>query len=239
MTETVPTAPAPPSRKKLLVGTAAAIGVAAIALVVFVLPAEYGIDPTGAGAALGLTQLAGQDGKENIYLKRGQARTNVLFPLEASGEQDRVVVNDLFAEKGVTLPANAQLKPDRFQIELLPYEGIELKYVLDKGAPMWFSWYANGPVNVDMHSHPFDGGAEATESFVIADLRNQSAVYVAPFSGIHGWYWQNRTMQPVKLTLDAVGLMTGSKIFDQGGEHDRPLSPPSAEGAAAGPASGA
>ena len=228
MTETDPTAPAAPSRKKLLLGTGAAVAIAAVGLVVFVLPAEYGIDPTGAGAALGLTQLS-EGGTENIYLKRGQARTNVLFPLEASGEQQRVVVNDLFAEKGVTLPANAQLKPDRFQIELLPYEGIELKYVLEKGAPMWFSWYADGPVNVDMHSHPFDGGTEATESFVIADLRNQSAIYVAPFNGIHGWYWQNRTMQPVKLTLDAVGLMTGSKIFDPAGEHDRPLSPPSAE----------
>ena len=238
MTETDPTAPAPPSRKKLLLGTGAAVAIAAVGLVVFVLPAEYGIDPTGAGAALGLTQLS-EGGTENIYLKRGQARTNVLFPLEASGEQDRIVLNDLFAEKGVTLPAGAQLQSDRFQIELLPYEGIELKYVLDTGAPMWFSWYADGPVNVDMHSHPFAGGTEATESFVIADLRNQSAVYVAPFKGIHGWYWQNRTMQPVKLTLDAVGLMTGSKIFDQGGEHDRPLSPPPVAGAAQGSAPGA
>ena len=120
-------------------------------------------------------------------------------------------------------------KLDRFQIELLPYEGIELKYVLDQGAPMYFSWGATGPLNVDMHSHPFDGGTEATESFVIDDLQTQSAVYVAPFSGIHGWYWQNRTMQPVKLSLDASGLMTGSKIFDPAGEHDRPLAPPSTE----------
>jgi hypothetical protein len=235
MTETAPTAPISPSRKKLLLGTGGAIAIAAVGLVVFVLPAEYGIDPTGAGAALGLTQLS-DGGEENIYLKRGQARSNVLFPLETAPDQSRVVVNDIFAEKGVTLPAGAQLASDRFQIELLPYEGIELKYVLDEGAPMWFWWYADGPVNVDMHSHPFAGGTEATESFVIADLRNQSAVYVAPFNGIHGWYWQNRTMQPVKLTLDAVGLMSGSKIFDPAGEHDRPLSPPSAEGVAQDPA---
>jgi hypothetical protein len=237
MTETAPTTPAAPSRKKLLLGTGAALAVAAVGLVVFVLPAEYGIDPTGAGAALGLTQLAGPE--ENIYLKRGQARTNVLFPLETDPAPRRLVVEEVFAEKGVTLPAGAQLNADRFEIELLPYEGIELKYVLDKGAPMWFSWYADGPVNVDMHSHPFDGGTEATESFVIADLPSQTAVYVAPFNGIHGWYWQNRTMQPVKLTLDAVGLMSGSKIFDPAGEHDRPLSPPPAAGAAEAPATGA
>ena len=235
MTETDPTSPAPPSRKKLLVGTGAAVAIAAVGLVVFVLPAEYGIDPTGAGAALGLTQLS-EGGKENIYLKRGQARTNVLFPLDAAATPDEGTLRKLLAEKGAAFPAEAKAQSDRFQIELLPYEGIELKYVLDQGAPMVFSWHATAPVNVDMHSHPFDGGTEATESFVIADLPTQTAVYVAPFNGIHGWYWQNRTMQPVTLTLDATGAMSGSKIFDPAGEHDRPLSPPTATAEPAAPA---
>jgi hypothetical protein len=236
MTEITETAPAP-SRKKLLVGTAAAIGIAAVGLVVFVLPAEYGIDPTGAGKALGLTKLS-DGGKENIYLERGQARTNVLFPLEAAAMPDEATLRQLLADKGVAFPAEAKVQSDRFQIELLPYEGIELKYVLDKAAPMVFSWRATAPVNVDMHSHPFDGGTEATESFVIDDLPTQTAVYVAPFNGIHGWYWQNRTMQPITLTLDATGAMTGSKIFDPAGEHDRPLAPPTAtaEPAATAPA---
>jgi len=226
MTETVPTAPPTPSRKKLLIGSAAAIGIAAVGLVVFVLPAEYGIDPTGAGKALGLTQLS--EAEENIYLKRGQARTNVLFPLDAAPDLSLSAARDTIASKGVEMAAATQLQSDHFQIELAPYEGIELKYVLDEGAPMLFSWRATGPVNVDMHSHPFDGGTEATESFVIADLANQSAVYVAPFTGIHGWYWQNRTMQPVTVTLDTTGAMGGSKIFDPAGEHDRPLAPPTA-----------
>jgi hypothetical protein len=46
-------------------------------------------------------------------------------------------------------------------------------------------------------------------------------------------------MQPVTLTLDTTGAMSGSKIFDPAGEHDRPLAPPPAEDAAAAPASGA
>jgi hypothetical protein len=231
MTETAATTPAPPSRKRLLIGAAVALAVAAVGLVVFVLPAEYGIDPTGAGKALGLTQLS-EGGRENIYLKRGQARTNVLFPLDAASQKDEVAVRDLFAAKGVALPPGAQMQSDRFEFELLPYEGIEFKYVLDKGAPMLFSWHATAPVNVDMHSHPFDGGTAATESFVIADMPTQTAIYVAPFNGIHGWFWQNRTMNPVKLTLDASGAFTASKIFDQSGEHDRPLAPPPAGDAA-------
>jgi hypothetical protein len=226
---------APPPRKNLLLGVAGAAVVAAVALVAFILPAEYGIDPTGIGKALGVTKLS--EAPENIYLKRGQARKNVLFPIDADLQQGRIAVRDMFVEKGVVWPANAEMRSDRFQFELLPYEGIELKYVLDKGAPMLFSWQATAPVNVDMHSHPFAGGTEATESFVIDDLQTQTAVYAAPFTGIHGWYWQNRTLEPVKLTLDASGAFTGSKIFDQSGEHDRPLSPPPAadEAAAAAP----
>jgi len=237
---TDPNAPLPPapSRKKLLIGSVTALAVAGIAVVGFVLPAEYGIDPLGIGKALGLTQLSGGGAKENIYLKRGQARTNVLFPLDAAATLDEETLRKLLADKGVAFPAEAKAQSDRFQIELLPYEGIELKYVLDQGAPMVFSWHATAPVNVDMHSHPFDGGTEATESFVIDDFRTQTAAYVAPFNGIHGWYWQNRTMEPITLTLDATGAMTGSKIFDPAGEHDRPLSPPTAttEPAASAPA---
>jgi hypothetical protein len=231
MTDTVPPSSPAPSRKKLLVGSAAALAVAAVALVVFVLPAEYGIDPTGAGAALGLNKLSGEE--ENIYLERGRARTDVLFPVEAGPELSPAGVRDLFAKKGVAFPAGAQLNSDRFTFELLPYEGIELKYVLDKRAPRFFSWHATAPVNFDMHAHPFEGGVDLTESYAITDASTQAAVYVAPFTGIHGWYWQNRTLGNVTLTLDATGAFTASKIFDQAGEHDRPLAPPSASAAPA------
>lgn len=43
--------------RSLAVATAVALGLALLVLVLFVLPAEYGIDPTGAGAATGVTRL--------------------------------------------------------------------------------------------------------------------------------------------------------------------------------------
>jgi hypothetical protein len=221
-----PTA-APPSRKNLLIGSLVAVVVAAVALVVFILPAEYGIDPTGVGKALGLDQLSGGGEEENIYLKRGQARTNVLFTLPSTTEPSEATLQQALSDNGQTLPSGAEIKSDRFTVELLPYEGIELKYELAQGAPMVFSWRTTAPVNVDMHSHPFQGGVDLTESYVIADLQSQSALYVAPFTGIHGWYWQNRTLENVTVTLDATGAFTTSKIFDPAGEHDRPLAPPS------------
>ena len=46
-----------PSSAQLLRSTLIAAGVAAALLVTVVLPAEYNIDPTGAGRALGLTEM--------------------------------------------------------------------------------------------------------------------------------------------------------------------------------------
>jgi hypothetical protein len=48
----------PHSRRRIVTATVAAFAVAAVALVAFVLPAEYGVDPLGTGAAMGLLALA-------------------------------------------------------------------------------------------------------------------------------------------------------------------------------------
>jgi hypothetical protein len=47
----------PASPRKLLRSTLIALAVAIFLLVTVVLPAEYGIDPTGAGRVLGLTRM--------------------------------------------------------------------------------------------------------------------------------------------------------------------------------------
>lgn len=56
-------APPPPATKRLALATLGALLVAALALVLVVLPAEYGVDPTGFGAAVGLTVLDGAAGE--------------------------------------------------------------------------------------------------------------------------------------------------------------------------------
>ena len=56
MTTPPPDALAPTSRQ-LIRSTILAVAVAALLLVTCVLPAEYGVDPTGVGRLLGLTQM--------------------------------------------------------------------------------------------------------------------------------------------------------------------------------------
>ena len=195
---------ASPSRKKAVIGGVAALAIAAAVVVVFVLPAEYGKDPTGLGTALGLNKRA-EPGKNEEQL-RGEKRKGVLAALDGP----------------------IQAADDRYVLELGPFESGEFKYTLKEGDKMRFSWEATGPVDYDMHSHPFDGGTELTESYAVTKGPSQSGIYTAQFTGIHGWYWQNRSTDNVTVTLDAAGPMSASTVFNQVGEADRPLEPPEA-----------
>jgi hypothetical protein len=213
---------APPSGRQVATGSAVAIAVAAVAMVFFILPAELGIDLTGFGKKTGLTGLAQGGGSTNIYLERGLKRKNVLFPLSAA-KPDEATLRATLAANGIAIPADAKFVSDHWEYELLPYTSIEMKYRLQQGQPMIFAWHAPVPLHVDMHSVPDAGGNDATESFAIADAPSQTAVYVAPFTGIHGWFWQNQTLEPVTVGIDATGAFGGAVIFDQAGEHPREL----------------
>jgi hypothetical protein len=196
-----------PSERSVIIGSAVALLLGTAILVLFVMPAEFGIDPTGVGKATGLTEIA-QPTKMNPYLKKGMQRKGVL-----------TLSNGAY----VVQPGGK----DHWEFDLLPYEGIELKYELAQGKAITFKWQATGPLDYDMHAHPFVGGTDLTESYSIAAAPSMQGRYVAPFTGIHGWYWQNQSLEPVKLTLDASGGMTGSRIFDAAGEHKREITSPS------------
>ncbi|GGD47532.1 hypothetical protein [Aurantiacibacter arachoides] len=176
---------------------------AALAICV-VLPAETGWDPTGAGKALGLTQIADPVGPET---ERGQARM---------ARQQVLAENDASSQ-----PAGGV--DDSWSVELGPFESVEFKYTIAEGDRMNFAWQASGPVHYDMHAHPFEGGEELTESYAIGDAATMRGSYTPAFTGIHGWFWENRSMEPVTLTLDAQGAMTTSTIFRDNGAAERPI----------------
>lgn len=204
MTDPVPPVPPVPSAKKLLIGTTAVVAIAAVALVVFIMPAEYGIDPTGAGKALGITKLSEPEMNEEQI--RGAKRTGVLTLSEQ--------------------PLQREEWDDEWQVTLAPYEGIELKYTLNEGAAIDFEWEATDTVEYDLHSHPFEGGTELTESYAVDKGQGMQGRYVAAFTGLHGWYWQNRNLDDVTVTIRAAGAIDGSTVFQMGSQTERPLAPP-------------
>ena len=207
---------APRSTKPLVIGGIAAVAAAAGA-VLFVLPAETGWDPTGVGKALGLVEIADPVNEEQL---RGQARME---------QQEVLALSD-------TAPAAEPGATDVWEYELAPFDGIEFKYTIPEGGRMAFAWSGTGPLHYDMHGHPFAGGPEATESYGVGEAGSVQGLYIAPFTGIHGWFWQNRSLDTVTLRLEASGAMTTSTIFTASGEQERPLEgvENTVEGAAAG-----
>ncbi len=108
-------------------------------------------------------------------------------------------------------------KQDAVEFTLAPKEGMEYRYRLEKGAGMLYSWTATGLVHYEMHSVPDGAPSDFAETFDKQDDRNGAhAAYTAPFTGIHGWYWQNRTQEPVTIKLTTAGFYTESQEFRRG-----------------------
>ena len=190
-------------KRKLGLTLAIGLFVISIFAVFFVLPAEFGWDPTGVGRAMGVDKIS-QNTTSNKYLEKGLKRKGVFV---VSKSQPPV-------EPGVR---------DSWEFELGPFEGIELKYEINAGEAITFFWSSELPLDYDMHAHPFEGGEEYTESYSIAKADHLGGRYQAAFTGIHGWYWQNRNLQPVKVALETSGKMRSSKIFNKLGERERQL----------------
>ncbi len=188
-----------PSAMKIAIGSAVALIVAGAILVFAVLPAEFGIDVLGSGKKSGLSELS--KAGEMTELERGALR------------------------EGVLTLSDEPLRSDRWEWELAPFESIEYKYTLAEGQPMVFSWKGTEALNYDMHAHPFDGGVDLTESYGVDQAQAMQGLYVAPFTGIHGWFFENRTMEPVTLTLNATGMFTSSTIFEGTVEKEQAIAP--------------
>jgi hypothetical protein len=100
------------------------------------------------------------------------------------------------------------------EFTLAPKEGMEYKYRLEKGAGLLFSWVATAPVHYELHSEPDAGPKGYAETFDKQDSRDSAhGNYVAPFAGIHGWYWENRTDQQITVRIVSAGHYSESLEF--------------------------
>ena len=184
--------PAPPSGRALLKATLIALVVAGIVLVVAVLPAEYGIDPLGIGRAIGLTDLFAAGGGE-----------------EAATAPATVTP----ALAGPVFPRPYDWRVDNREFTIQPGTGMEFKYELDRGATMLYSWKADGFVDYDFHTEPEGKPSSASDSFDKGQASQKRGAYTAPYDGIHGWYWENKSNKDVKVVLQTAGFYDEAVVF--------------------------
>ena len=72
---------------------------------------------------------------------------------------------------------------------------------------MTFAWDASAAVIHDFHGVPDQPAApqEKEVSFEKQPRRSGYGSHLAPFSGLHGWYWENEGAEPVTITLSSAG----------------------------------
>jgi hypothetical protein len=178
--------PRVPDKATLGLATLFAAFVAFVVLLLVVLPAEYGIDPTKFGQITGISRLS-----------------------EDSHEVDLGGRQGLVSRVEPAAPRN-----DTFTITLEGLADNEFKLHVLANQSLLYSWTATGPVNFDFHGDP-DNPSRPGEfaSYDAAQGIERSGSFQAPFDGRHGWYFQNVGDAPVTITLrtwgyyDVIGLL--------------------------------
>lgn len=197
----VPPASELPSTRALLKSTAIAAAVALVLLVAVVFPAEYGVDPTGIGRVLGLTQM----GETKMALAKEAAAADSAEAAEPSPADAAAPVAAPIAAAPTTPAAgDSAVRTHVTSVTLAPDQGREIKLAMREGARVRYTWTVEGGVvNSDTHADrpgvDYHGYAKGREQSA------DSGVLVAAFDGMHGWFWRNRGRAPVTVTLRTSG----------------------------------
>ena len=180
------------ARERIALAVGIALLVSGIMLVIGVLPAEFGVDPTGVGRRLGLLALS--DVKSQL----------------TAFEQAR---DDRESAQTVALQERP-FQQETVKFALAPGEFVEYRYRLDKGESLLYSWQATAGVNVEFHAEPDGAPKGYAETYEKQGaVERASGTLIAPFAGIHGWFWENATNQPVTVSLTAAGFYNVSHEF--------------------------
>ncbi len=167
--------------------TGLAVLIAGAILMTTVLPAEYGIDPTGIGQVLGLKEMG--DMKE-----------------AAASEQAPAATTAMNAPVATATTSSPGVQTGKVTLTLQPGEGREVKATMKAGEEFDFAWSTDlGQVNYDQHGEMAGAASDEYTSYDKGTKASATGKFRAPFDGTHGWYWRNRTDGPVTITVKATG----------------------------------
>ena len=186
---------AAPSKRAIVKATVVALAVALLILFTAVLPAEYGIDPLRTGKALGLIGLS-------------------------KASETNAGARAIPAQTGIYTAQPNPYKVDSEDLALGPGEGVEIKYHMLKGAVMVYGWKATGKITFEFHGEPDrKPNPDYFESYQLDDKVGQDRAYgsfTAPTTGIHGWFWENKGHEEVKIHLTTAGFFDSAKMYSDG-----------------------
>ena len=182
---------APPSRRTILLVTLGSLATALLILFAGVLPAEYNRDPTGLGRLTAIARLWAPE-EQKVATANASAPASRSYPVPFRSD-----VIEIPLTTGDDTSGGNEL---------------EYKVHLEKGAAYIYSWSVSGVSDpeefyTEFHGHTVSDG----KSMTVAEYRkatgtSDNGVLTAPFTGIHGWYFQNQSVGAVKVTLRLAGF---------------------------------
>ena len=178
-----------PTSSQLLKSTIIAFVVASFLLLLVILPAEYGVDPTGVGHALGLKKMG--------EIKKSLEKEALTEPeiLKDNLTKNEKVKSGIFEEK-----------QDIMEVEIASGEAIEIKLEMKKGAIAQYKWSTeNGALNFNLHGDGYKGMHKTATYKKGKMVASDKGELVAEFDGYHGWFWRNRNDATVKVLLEVTG----------------------------------
>ena len=107
---------------------------------------------------------------------------------------------------------DGEYRTDTFELRLAPSEWVEYTYRLQEGEAMVYTWFATSSVEYNFHSAPDGAPPGYAESFDSAASEMANGSYVAPFTGIHGWYWENPGTEELIITLSTAGFYRDAHV---------------------------
>lgn len=179
----LPSNPTPPSAAQLVKAAAAAAAVATLVLVCAVLPAEYGIDPTGIGRAVGLTAIGAHKMEPAVAMAADCVSSTTRTTIEPGGA-----------------------RTDELELTLPPKKGAEIKAFMKSGEELTFEWTTGGPaLYFDFHGEALDAPEDVFTSYETGTQSEASGSLRPAFDGRHGWYWRNDTDATIVVRLQTSG----------------------------------
>ena len=176
----------------MLALTAGALVVASLIVFGAILPAEFNMDPLGLGKATGLNRLWAP---QQVAFDASKASSGPL-----AREYDRGFRTDT-----IEIP----LRPDG---DRRGGDELEYKVRMKKDATLIYEWSVADIPNPEEFYHDFHGhttvdGQEMTvATYKQATGTSANGALTAPFDGIHGWYFQNQSLNRVVVRVKLTGF---------------------------------
>jgi hypothetical protein len=189
-------------RRNILEITMIAAWMGLLILLVGILPAELGRDPTGLGKILGT---------DKLYARPNQLTTGALIAASSTSSKKP------FVSYSVDIPLAPGADPEH-------RDELEYKVRMEKGATYVYSWEVVGIDNPqyfysDFHGHTSQNGSAMTVGeYRKAQGSTDNGRLIAPFTGVHGWYFQNQSTRPVIVRLRLAGFYTLVPPGEEGNE---------------------